>query len=53
MSDPWPMIAGIGAGIAAAAATGQMIVAAVSLGQQDSSEAATVCLDSMGSRTGG
>jgi hypothetical protein len=38
------MIAGIGAGIAAAAAVGQMIVAAVSLGQQNSSGAETVWL---------
>ena len=35
MGDSWPMIAGVGAGVAAAAAVGQMIVAAVSLGNQD------------------
>ncbi|KAL8828366.1 MAG: hypothetical protein Q9170_006634 [Blastenia crenularia] len=37
-SDPWPMIAGMGAGIAAAAAVGQMIVAAVTLGQMSDND---------------
>ncbi|OCT49094.1 hypothetical protein CLCR_05173 [Cladophialophora carrionii] len=40
-SDPWPMIAGVGAGIAAAAAVGQMIVAAVTLGQQNAGQTHT------------
>ena len=39
MGDQWPMIAGVGAGVAAAAAVGQMIVAAVSLGNQDATVA--------------
>ena len=41
-SDHWPMIAGVGAGVAAAAAVGQMIVAAVALGQQDAGQTQTV-----------
>ncbi len=36
------MIAGVGAGVAAAAAVGQMIVAAVALGQQDAGQTQTV-----------
>jgi len=32
------MIAGVGAGVAAAAAVGQMVVAAVALGQQDAGQ---------------
>ncbi len=41
-SDHWPMIAGVGAGVAAAAAVGQMVVAAVALGQQDAGQEHTV-----------